>query len=643
MGLAASNAGDIARRCRLALVMVLGVAPLACGDEALDSEVAELELGDVAIDRDGLESAGDLAGPFGPVAQVAGFDVDVMAVGDDVQLDFEAQPNATEYSLWESSEPYFQPGDAGSVVIATSGTESFTVVGAAMAADSRYWRITSDAADTSTTAGVRVQPLVSGYNNVGMVLLEGGLNNAEDLNAAYPEFTEIWTFNDNDTGFNIWRGMGEANFTWDFGDAPTVYNSGPPTEFRLLGLVPVDADLAMMLPTNGVVLAAPMSLEPTDADGLLQEMPGVHSITTLDTATQSLVHYYTPGWGTNFPIEPGQGLWITANEPIQWPPGYVPPPPSACDGRVEPHPTPGNECVLFETADGVVDLTADVMASTPAAPYELFIDEDATVTLCEGTYPLSIELAGSADVTINGASSELTVIDLLHEGGFTHLGVRADSTGVTTVSGLTIRGALRGIQSNIHRSNMVLDDIGVELSEYGVVARHKNFIHATNLWARNNTEFGFNDNGRNGLGASARAIPGGGIWDNVCAENNGRSGMRATQDDGITITNSEFRNNGEYQIHLAFVQEATISNTRVHGNDSEYTGLLVRAGSSNPDHWQGVTATLDGLYVTDNHSTALAAGGIVNEDGDAVVTCTNSLVEDNTPGNLDGLSCTVPQ
>ncbi|MEM7156675.1 MAG: right-handed parallel beta-helix repeat-containing protein [Myxococcota bacterium] len=626
----------------MALGAMVALAAASCGGEEIDREVAEMELGEVDLDGARPEAAGDVAGPFGPVAQVAGFDLDVTAVGDDVQIDFDAQPNATSYSLWESSDPYFAPGDAGSVVIATGGTESFTIAGAGAAEVSRYWRITSDASDTSTTAGMRVQPLVSGYNNVGMVLLEAGLNNAEDLNAAYPEFTEIWTFNDNDSGFNIWRGMGEANFTWDFGAAPTVFNAGPPTSFRLLGLVPVDADLAMMLPTNGVVLAAPLSLEPTDADGLLEQMPGVHSITTLDTATQTLVHYYTPGWGTNFAIEPGQGLWITANVPIQWPPGYVPPPPSACDGRVEPHPTPGSECVLYETADGVVDLTADVMAAIPGAPYELFINEDATLTLCEGTYPLSVELAGQADVTITGAGSELTVIDLLHAGGFTHLGVRADSTGLTNISGLTIRGALRGIQSNIHRSNMTLDDIGVELSEYGVVARHKNFIQATNIWARNNTQFGFNDNGRNGLGSSARAIPGDGIWDNVCAENNGRAGMRATQDDGIVITNSEFRNNGEYQIFLSYVQEATVTNTRVHGNDDAFTGFLLRA-HQNPDHWQGMTATLDGLYVTDNHSSGLAAGGIVNQDGYAVVECTNSVVEDNTPGNLDGLGCTVPQ
>lgn len=299
--------------------MVPLASALACVMEGDDPTVLELEPEvDEAAALGGMEA---LATADDPVAQVAGFDLEVATDGDDVVLIHAAQAGALEYQLWQSSEPYFTPGEASSTLLSTSADLEHVVAGGATVTASTYWRVVAvgESREVSTTAGAWVQELVPGYGLVGFPLLDTGLDDAESLHAAVPELTEIWHLDAATGGFVIWYGTGEENLSWELGEAvPVRSGATDPVWLRQYGHVPVQEDVATTLHERLNVVTMPLMSAPTTASELARQLRATE-LQQWNPEAQVFELFSPPSTGIDFAIEPGQGLWIWSPDVQPWP------------------------------------------------------------------------------------------------------------------------------------------------------------------------------------------------------------------------------------------------------------------------------------------------------------------------------------
>ncbi len=608
--------------------------PLACAETEGPLEMLEPEHEGTAVPAGTAALVDDPR----PAAQTPGFDVDIDAIGSDVVLSFADQPGATAYSLWASDDPYFEPGDMGSSVVATSTVSDFTVAGAADGNTAQYWRITTDVDQTSTTLARWVQALGPAYNSLGFPLAEGAYSASQFL-TAHPEFSEA-TIYDSEAGYYRYFSFGpwDVDFTWNEGESIGAYNDSGADYLRQFGHVPVDADIAWEIPAYRTFITYPLSMEATTASGVMAMLPQASYLNVWDNASQTFLSYQADGWGTDFPVEPGMSLMLALDEPLQWPPGYVPPVEGACSGRVEPAPTPGNECVIWEDNGGMqTDLTAAVMASSPSAPYVFSPTTGGTLTLCEGTYPMRVEAFShsivGADMHIQGAGSALTVLEIATANAVIAHG---RNSGVFTVSGLTVEGGHDGFALLGTYRDYQLSDVISQNNVHGLGTLHKQYVTVDDAWFRNNSNRGITvDGGNHG---SLAAIPGGHSFNNVCVEGNANQGINAWFIDLLDVSNSEVRDNGAEQIYAVNIDSATLDNVIVTGHDGNNAAVTFWSTHSNPASIMATDATLDNVTVTGNGSTNLTAGGIAALEH-AVVTCTNSNVSGNTPGDLLNVTC----
>ncbi|MCA9709958.1 MAG: FG-GAP repeat protein, partial [Myxococcales bacterium] len=268
--------------------------------------------------------------------QVPGFHLTIARDGSDVVVSFDPHLGSPTYTLWESDDPYFAPGDVGATAAASGASTSFTVIGGAALSTPRYWRVVADPGGgdlaTSTTVGAWVQPLVAGYSLLSFPLLGTGVYDAESLVADEPLIDEVWVYDPVAGGFDGWFGTGEENLEWEPGQAIMVTYAGPAIEHRQLGHVSATSDVGRTLDVGLSLVTVPLALDATDAITLGASMPALAQLGDWNAAAQALDVFGPPAWGVNFDVEPGQGLWVWSNAAAPWPPaGTVP----ACgDGLV---------------------------------------------------------------------------------------------------------------------------------------------------------------------------------------------------------------------------------------------------------------------------------------------------------------------
>lgn len=262
------------------------------------------------------------------VAQVPGFDATIVQNGADIDLSWIDQGPGSTYDVWRSGEPYFRPGDPGATLLVSGvvGT-AYTDVGG-NDANSYYYRIESTAGPNpgySTTLGKFVQPLiVSGWTLLGFPLLDSGNRDAESLGLEIQGALEVWRWGPHlryYTAYNPSPVWNAPNFTWVEGEAVAVLTDGTSgTTYTQVGVVPVADDISLTLPPGvGNVVTVPLSQVATDAIGLAAQVPTITQLDDWNTTTQGFDNFYAPMWGTNFPIEPGGGLWVYVNDDTPWP------------------------------------------------------------------------------------------------------------------------------------------------------------------------------------------------------------------------------------------------------------------------------------------------------------------------------------
>lgn len=181
----------------------------------------------------------------------------------------------------------------------------------------------------------------------------------------------------------------------------------------------------------------------------------------------------------------------------------------------------------------VKNLTTSVTYGTIQAAIDAATDED-TLTVEPGTYSEAVAL--DKDLTIQGSGSTLTVVT----SGGTVFAITSGGSG-STISGLGVTGGSRGF--NLHNvSNVSLDEVS----------------------STGNSSYGLNVDG--------------------------------TTNQGITLTNSSFSDNGSVGVRFGSTARADnllIEGCAIDGND--LVGLYI--GDGNVAHYQG-GAMVDGLTVT---------------------------------------------
>lgn len=307
------------------------VLAVGCGNGLGDE--AQLVLDDEAEPGARPQPVDDLTTALEPTARVAGFDVTIVQAATDIDLNWVGLGPSFTYDVWRSTDPYFAPGDPGSLLLVGGvvGT-SFTDVGGNNTT-SYYYRVTAtDGTDTynSTIVGKFVQPLVTpGWSLLGFPLLETNNLDAATLGAEIPGSTEVWRWDPHQRFYTPTHPSppwAAPTFAWEAGEAVAV-NAGAasPTSYTQVGYVPEQTDISRLLllaNQGGIgqnVVTVPLSVAPTDALGLAAQEPDIRQLTDWNTTTQSFDDFYAPAFGVNFSIEPGQGLWVYVDADTVWP------------------------------------------------------------------------------------------------------------------------------------------------------------------------------------------------------------------------------------------------------------------------------------------------------------------------------------
>lgn len=309
----------------VAVAMVLGCAP---GDNGAEPEWID---GEDADEVTRPAAAGDVTDRNDGTARVAGFDATIALAGTDIELSWADQGAGSVYSVWRSTDPYFSPGDAGAIELATGLVDTSYTDAGGNDGVSYYYRAQATAGPSpgvSTTLGKFVQPLVSdGWTLLGFPLLESGNRDAQVLGDLIPGTIEVWRWHPHFRYYTSahpnppWNA---PNFTWEEGEAAAVLtNSSAATTYTQVGYVPLDDDVDRVLDVWQNVVTVPLSMASTNAAVLSAQWPTVTQLDNWNMETQAFEQFYAPAWGTNFSIESGRGLWIYVDEPTQWP--QVPP------------------------------------------------------------------------------------------------------------------------------------------------------------------------------------------------------------------------------------------------------------------------------------------------------------------------------
>ncbi|MCH9686529.1 MAG: hypothetical protein K0V04_34165 [Deltaproteobacteria bacterium] len=316
---------------------LLAVAAMfvGCGDTRDDLGSDALEVGETHAPVAGVDGIG-LTAEVDPEAILPGFDLSATQVGTsaDIELTW-ADVGAGSYEVWRSTEPYFAPGDPSGVLVGTTSGTVLVDAGAACATcDNSYYVVRTDGAvQTSTTVGVHVLAVESGFNFVPLSLIDPSITTASTLvplagagfvNAFY------WWY-PGQTWLQWWIGSPFGEWTHRLGDAPIITLSLPGSETRVFtGYVPDVDELQLPLVVGDNYVSLPLTHPDMLASEVLAAMPGAVGVRGWDPVTQTILSHYGPG-DPEFDVPSGGFVLVDMGQPGAWP-FPVPPPVCALDG-----------------------------------------------------------------------------------------------------------------------------------------------------------------------------------------------------------------------------------------------------------------------------------------------------------------------
>lgn len=319
-------------------VMWITAGLLATGCQGVDDSRDGLEA-DLLEDEDAVEAfdaPDDRAGPSSPSGAgdladtpraqrvLPGFEVTIAVVGDDIALQWDEQAGAT-YQVWRSTEPYFAIGDVGAVQLSTVAVATFTDALVGSDSSDAYYRVRAVAPDgsldDSTTVGKRAFPLETGYNDLGLTLLDE-IDTAAELVAhvgasaisvhRWDELIQAWIWS--------WSTDMAPGISFSPGQVVSIaVDASHPPQTVAVGHVPAPEDVVQQLqPGLNIVTLMPWSIEHTTASELLAAVPGATAIGRWDAPAQATQTYAGPG-DDDFVLELGQHIKVETEQASSWP------------------------------------------------------------------------------------------------------------------------------------------------------------------------------------------------------------------------------------------------------------------------------------------------------------------------------------
>ncbi len=268
-----------------------------------------------------------LTKPNRGVPAVAGFDMEIALSGADIALSWDDVGGP--YDVWRSTDPYFEPGDAGSTMLATGvAAANYDDVGG-NDSTSYYYRVTGGGAQLSTIAGKYVRGLVPGYNKVSQPLISD-LTGAEEFAGSFGganKPSSVHKFNASTQDYSTWYyGYDPAwgVFEYGLGECP-IYRSpwgAGPFDHPTVGLVPAYGEMNISLAPGHNYVTVPLYLGDTMASDMLNLLPEGATLAYFEPFGLSAP--YSGGAEGDFPISAGQCISVSVADGGDWPPPFDP-------------------------------------------------------------------------------------------------------------------------------------------------------------------------------------------------------------------------------------------------------------------------------------------------------------------------------
>lgn len=252
--------------------------------------------------------------PVQPI--VEGFALEISKPDDENVLIEWADQEVEEYEVWGSSDPYFEPGDPGSVML-WAGTELEYGTSSAWEA---YYRVVAPGAEEelSTTVGQIPYELYKNYTKLGVCLVSE-VDYWPELEADMPSEPSnafMW-----DASIQEWvYGWFLSEVQIDPGEVISILHDDhpDPSFYTWVGHVPTDEDVGItLLPGDNLVTTVPLAFGPIMTSDLLELVDYGQRIGSWNPVTQ------TTRW------HPDDGDWllptcspvhVEVSDESEWPP-----------------------------------------------------------------------------------------------------------------------------------------------------------------------------------------------------------------------------------------------------------------------------------------------------------------------------------
>lgn len=298
-------------------VFALVITSTVIGCDPVDEPIAELD----AIEASSVDA---LVDESRTVAQLPGFDLEITADEGDVVVLWGSQGGGgPTYTVWRGSEPYYEPGDPGSIAIAQGLTDTIFVDANADADDEPYYyrvQVEDGGGALSTTAGKYVHTLHTGYNKISQPLI----TDVADASTLSDEIPQMWSAFSWDAVAQSWQGWYSGAdfepFGFGLGDVPVVMPMwGTNATYHQYGVVPDVDELQLSLWAGDNVVTVPLSYGDTMASDLMATVTGVTSVGQWDNVAQQMRWFGATAVDEDFEVLAGSAVHLVVTADSVWP------------------------------------------------------------------------------------------------------------------------------------------------------------------------------------------------------------------------------------------------------------------------------------------------------------------------------------
>lgn len=227
-----------------------------------------------------------------------------------------ADQGVSTYEVWTSDDPYFQPGDAGSTMVASGSGLSYATTDGT----ETYYRVFADGATTelSTTVAQLSYDLYIGYTKLGLCLVSE-IDEWDELQADMPSGPSSASMWDTVAQGWIYDHLLE-DVTFGPGEVISVLHGDTPSpdSYTAIGHVPTSPDVAItLLPGDNLVTTIPLRFGPILASDLLDEVEHATRIGMWDAPNQTTIWYPDD---SDFLLPTCSPVHVEVSATSSWPP-----------------------------------------------------------------------------------------------------------------------------------------------------------------------------------------------------------------------------------------------------------------------------------------------------------------------------------